>query len=377
MKKGEIDQEFWSGKKVLVTGHTGFKGSWLSLWLHSLGAQVFGLSLPPEEESFYRAVDLSSHVKDYFFDIGDESKVREVLEEVKPDLILHLAAQALVIDSYQDPIGTYRTNVMGTLHLLQAAQEVGTAKAFLNITTDKCYENQSWTWGYREIDPLGGHDPYSSSKACSEILTSSFRRSFLDSAEGKMNLASVRAGNVFGGGDWSKNRLIPDAAKAFSQDKKVVLRNPETTRPWQFVLEPLRAYLMLCEALYQEPGKCNEAWNVGPEDCDVVSVEKVIHLFSHYWGRQASYEVVLQEGAVHEQSRLKLDSSKIKEKLSWSQNVSLEKGLEACSIWYKSYYDPRISAKDLFKLSLKQITAAQGRSFYPESFQSEELHKYH
>lgn len=368
MEQNSVDKDFWENKKVLVTGHTGFKGGWLSLWLKSMGAQVSGLSLPAEEMSFYKAVGLESQIKNFFCDIGDYKKTKACLEEIKPEIIFHLAAQPLVLDSYTDPIHTYQTNVMGTLHLLEIAKRLGTVAAFINITTDKCYENKNWEWGYRESDPLGGYDPYSSSKACSEILTSSFRRSFCSNRADKSGfaLASLRAGNVFGGGDWAHNRLIPDAARALSKGETLVIRNPHATRPWQFVLEPLRAYLQVAERLYAHPNEFAEAWNVGPDDKDVVSVEVILKLFYKAWNNEKLLKIESEAPKLHEGSQLKLDSSKLKARVGWEQKVHLEEALKATSLWYKSFYKSGSTEKDMWELSLEQISASYENDFYPK-----------
>ena len=366
MQKKSLDKNFWKDKKVLVTGHTGFKGGWLSLWLSSMGAKVSGLSLPPEKMSFYHAVHLESLVENFFCDIGDYKKTKECFEKINPDIVFHLAAQPLVLDSYLDPIYTYQTNVMGTLHLLELSKKVRTVKAFINVTTDKCYENKNWEWGYRENDPLGGHDPYSSSKACSELLTNSFRLSFCSnqSEDSFFSLASLRAGNVFGGGDWAHNRLIPDAARALAEEKTLVIRNPHATRPWQFVLEPLRAYIQVAEKLWNDPLEFSEAWNVGPDDKDVVSVETILKLFYASWGNEKLLKIENESPKLHEGSQLKLDSSKLKSRVGWKQNFYLEDALEATSLWYKTYYRTTKNPEKMRNLSLEQISNSYENPFY-------------
>lgn len=366
MKEKYLEKSFWQEKKVLITGHTGFKGGWLSLWLHNLGAQTFGISLPAEKQSFYHAIELENYIENYFCDICNYKKIHAIIEKIQPEVVFHLAAQPLVLDSYNDPILTYNTNVMGTLHVLQACRKQKSVKAVVNITTDKCYENKNWEWGYRETDSLGGYDPYSSSKACSEILTSSFRRSFCQDKNKETNLqiATVRAGNVFGGGDWAKDRLIPDAARALSQNKSVSIRNPFSTRPWQFVLEPIRAYIQIAELLMKYPNKYCEAWNVGPDDCDVVSVQNILDLFCKTWSLESSFKVISNSDFFHEQKNLKLDTSKIKARVGWQQNLNLVKAIENTTHWYKLFYNTSSTAKELYSLSLEQISIQKDNFFY-------------
>jgi len=334
----------YKGKKVLITGHTGFKGSWLCLLLHRLGASVYGYSLnPPTEPSLYKMARVGDFVVSKTGDIRDLASLTAFVQEVAPDIVIHMAAQSLVRLSYREPIETYTTNVIGTLHVFEAVRKAGGVKVVLNITTDKCYENKEWPWGYRENEPMGGYDPYSNSKACSELLTASYRNSFFnptDYANHGVALASARAGNVIGGGDWAQDRLIPDFIRAILQGEKVTIRSPKAIRPWQHVLEPLSGYLTLCARLYQEGPLYAEGWNFGPDDNDAKPVEWIINEICTMWGNGASYTVDANP-QLHEAHYLKLDCSKAKSQLQWHPRWSISMALSQIVGWTRAYQDNR------------------------------------
>ncbi len=332
--------DFWRGKRVFITGHTGFKGSWLSLWLQQLGAQVTGYALsPPSPQNLFDQAKVGQGMSSVIGDVRDADFLLRVLEQSQAEIVFHMAAQPLVRDSYADPVHTFSTNVMGTVNLLEAVRSSKSVRAVVNVTTDKCYENKEWAWGYRENEPLGGHDPYSSSKACSELVTSSYRRSFFSdhAATGRcVNLASARAGNVIGGGDWSKDRLIPDALAAFTANKPVEIRFPNAIRPWQHVLEPLSGYLMLAEALYAGGGdEFAQAWNFGPRDEDAQSVQWIVENMAKMWSAQASW-TKNNMAQPHEANYLKLDISKATKLLRWKPRMHLLQALEMTIAWSKA-----------------------------------------
>lgn len=335
--------EIYKNKKVLVTGHTGFKGSWLSLWLTKLGAEVAGFSLPPEELSHFNLLNLP--LKNYFADINDEQSLMAAMTEFAPDIVFHLAAQPLVRESYDDPITTYKTNVIGSLNVYMAALKANT-KALVSITTDKVYENQEHHIGYLESDRLGGHDPYSSSKACVEIMTDSFRKSFL--SDNKMLFATARAGNVIGGGDWAKDRLIPDLVRNASANKKTPIRNPNSTRPWQHVLEPLHGYLLLGEKLLLNKKEFATSFNFGPNPEEEATVSKVFEIAKKKWD-QIEIEVIPDTSHKHEANLLKLDISKAETMLGWKPSLTCEEAINLSIDWYSSFYKEKqvMSEKDL------------------------------
>jgi len=327
-----VNRNFWSGKRVFLTGHTGFKGSWLSLWLQSMGAELNGLSLaPPTTPSLFNEAKVITGMHSTIGDIRDYSAVFAAMKTCKPDIIFHMAAQPLVRYSYQEPVETYATNVMGTVHVLEAARQVGTAKVVVNITTDKCYENKEWVWGYREEEPMGGFDPYSNSKGCSELVTSAYRRSFFNNCG--IALASARAGNVIGGGDWATDRLIPDILRAFEKSQPVYIRNPHATRPWQHVLEPLSGYLMLAERLYTDQKIFAEGWNFGPHEEDARPVQWIVEQMVAAWDDGASWQLD-DRVQPHEANYLKLDISKAKSKLGWHPRWSLADSLRRITDWH-------------------------------------------
>jgi CDP-glucose 4,6-dehydratase len=331
-------KDFYKNKKVFITGHTGFKGSWLSLFLKYLGADLSGYALSPEDgrDNLYDLVGIDQIVRSNIADIRDIKLLREALNAAQPEIIFHLAAQPLVRDSYSDPVYNYETNVIGTVNLLEAAKTLKSVKAVVNITTDKCYENNEWYWSYRENDRLGGHDPYSASKACSEIVTNSYRQSFYHDLG--IGLASARAGNVIGGGDFSKDRIIPDIISAICKNEEVTLRNPNAVRPWQHVLDVLNGYLLLGMKLYQVPKEYSESFNFSPLENQEVNVEAVVQQFISVM-KQGSYRVDKSAAKLHEAQMLKLDSSKAAKKLNWIPKYKAEKSITNTALWYKEFLD--------------------------------------
>ena len=329
-----IDQDFWRGKRVFLTGHTGFKGSWLALWLHSLGAIVKGYALaPPTNPSLFHEARVSSIIDSQIGDIRDQDILHESMTSFNPDILIHMAAQPLVRYSYDAPIETYEVNVIGTAKVLEVARSCANLKAIVNITTDKCYENDERSEGYKEDDPMGGHDPYSSSKGCAELVASAYRRSFLKDCG--IGLASARAGNVIGGGDWADDRLIPDILRSFEEGKPVVIRNPKSTRPWQHVLEPLSGYLILAQKLYKDQKKYAEGWNFGPNEKDVKPVDWILDKMILKWP-DASWKLD-QNSSPHEAGFLKLDISKAESRLGWKPVWELSYTLEKIIAWHKAW----------------------------------------
>lgn len=331
---------FWKGRRVFVTGHTGFKGGWLCLWLNLLGARIHGYALdPPTQPNLYEAIRIADLIEVERGDINDYSNLKNALISFAPEVIFHMAAQPIVRLSYQEPIGTYATNIMGTAHILDAARYCPSVQAIVCVTSDKCYENREWSWAYRENDRLGGHDPYSSSKACAELICAAYRDSFFPIAQmerHKVGLATARAGNVIGGGDWAKDRLIPDLLKGFAAGKCVPIRNPHAIRPWQHVLEPLRGYLLLAERLINEPASYSSAWNFGPRTSDARSVEWIAKKLSHLWGSEAAWEIVLSEN-MPEAQFLHLDHSLATQKLNWQPVLNIEEALQWTIIWHQAW----------------------------------------
>lgn len=323
----------WQGRRVLVTGHTGFKGSWLSLWLHALGAEVTGFALaPPTDPSLFDAARIGDLVSHHEGDVRDFESLRGAVELARPEVIFHLAAQPLVRLSYEQPVATYATNVMGTVHLLEAARRVPGVKAVICITSDKCYDNREWIWPYRESDPLGGHDPYSSSKGCAELVTGAYRKSFF--ADGPA-VASVRAGNVIGGGDWAADRLLPDLVRAFEADVAPLIRSPDAVRPWQHVLEALGGYLLLAERLLAGRRPFADAWNFGPSDEDARPVSWIVERMRAAWGGRALDALADTGPRPHEAGLLRLDTSKARAELGWRPALRLEQALEWIVAWHK------------------------------------------
>jgi CDP-glucose 4,6-dehydratase len=331
-----IDKDFWQGKRVFLTGHTGFKGSWLSLWLVSLGAKVKGYALsPPTSPSLFIEANIDSIIDSQIADIRDQDTLHESMTKFSPDILIHMAAQPLVRYSYDEPIETYEVNVIGTAKVLEVARSCPNLKAIVNITTDKCYENDERAEGYKEDDPMGGYDPYSSSKGCAELVASSYRRSFLQ--DQGVGLASVRAGNVIGGGDWADDRLIPDILRSFENGSPVVIRNPKATRPWQHVLEPLSGYLILAQRLYEEQKKYAEGWNFGPNEQDVKPVDWILDKMILKWP-DSSWKLD-SNSSPHEAGFLKLDIAKAKAKLGWNPVWELSHTLEKIIGWHRAWLD--------------------------------------
>jgi CDP-glucose 4,6-dehydratase len=335
-----VDTTFWKGKKIFLTGHTGFKGSWLSLWLHAMGAEVTGYALdPPTEPSLFKLCRLDEIVTSIIGDVRDLDRLKREIVAAQPEIIFHMAAQPLVRDSYRIPVDTYEINVMGTVHLLESVRCCANIKSVVNVTTDKCYENREGSVGFRESDPLGGYDPYSSSKACSELITAAYRSSFFNPKDYSLHgvaIASARAGNVIGGGDWAADRLIPDCIRALLKNESIVLRNPEAIRPWQHVLEPLSGYLLLAERLCSDGVSFSGAWNFGPGNDDARSAGWIVQRLCSLWGDGAAYRRDMGVNP-HETSYLMLDSDKAFNELGWAPRWSLERALESIICWSAAY----------------------------------------
>ncbi len=349
-----VNPAFWSGKRVLLTGHTGFKGSWMSLWLQAMGAQVVGYALaPPTNPSLFEVARVGQGMTSVHGDIRDLAALQAVFAKHRPEIVIHMAAQPLVRYSYQNPVETYSTNVMGTVNVLEAVRNTPGIKAVVNITTDKCYENREWVWGYRENEPMGGYDPYSNSKGCAELVSASYRSSFFNAnshAQHGVALATVRAGNVIGGGDWAQDRLIPDILAAFEQNKLVNIRNPHAIRPWQHVLEPLRGYLTLAERLFQQGSDFAEGWNFGPNDEDAKPVGWIVTQMAQLWGSEAQWQGDAGQHP-HEATYLKLDISKARSRLDWRPALPLNDALKLIIDWSKQ----RQAGADMHALTLAQI----------------------
>jgi CDP-glucose 4,6-dehydratase len=356
----------YAGKRVLVTGHTGFKGGWLTVWLKQLGADVIGLSLPARdsEPGIFSSANVADEIQSVLGDIRDPATVDKVFSEYRPQIVFHLAAQALVRPSYDDPVGTYATNVMGTVNILDAVRRSPSVEAVVNVTTDKCYENREWEWGYREADALGGHDPYSSSKACSELITAAYRKSFFEAGDHQVAVASARAGNVIGGGDWARDRLIPDIIRSLKRNEPVRLRNPVSVRPWQHVLESLSGYLLLGSLLSRQApapdrnaSSAAQAWNFGPSLSDSLTVAEIADRMIELWGAGS---VLAADGArqVHEASQLTLDCSKSRIRLGWQPILQVSEALEMTVSWYRKVDE---SAEVARTLTEQQIEAYSSR----------------
>lgn len=349
-----IDTSFWKGRNVLLTGHTGFKGSWLSLWLNLLGANVTGYALkPPTTPSLFETANVEKSLKSSIQgDICDVAALSRAVQSANPAIIIHMAAQSLVRESYTDPVETYSTNVMGTVHLLEAARNTPSVKTVLNVTSDKCYENHDCPSAFQENDPMGGNDPYSSSKGCSELVSRAYRRSFLQ--DSGVALATARAGNVIGGGDWAKDRIVPDAIRAFIKNKPLLVRNPHAIRPWQHVLEPLSGYLMLCQQLVINPGSFSDAWNFGPDEHDTQPVSALVDIMSRKWDDNAGWHHDKQSHP-SEAPFLKLDCTKSRTMLKWNPVWDLETSLEQTVEWFKAWH----TKKDMHAYTLQQIITYQ------------------
>lgn len=346
-----LDKEFWRGRRVLLTGHTGFKGSWLSLWLQRLDVQIVGYALAPTTPNLFSDAQVADGMQSIIGDVCDSSRLRAVFDAHKPEVVIHMAAQSLVRKSYVEPVETYATNVMGTVNVLEVCRANDSVKVFVNVTSDKCYENQGWSRAYREDDRMGGYDPYSSSKACAELVTAAYRRSFFSEASGShVALASARAGNVIGGGDWAEDRLIPDIIRAFLAAEPVTIRNPQAVRPWQHVLEPLLGYLQLAQALWTTGAEFADGWNFGPDENDAREVAWIVQNMVELWGGAASWQ---HDNSVqpHEAAFLKLDCGKARTRLGWTPTLGLARALQ----WTMAWYAARRDGADMRAFSLAQI----------------------
>jgi CDP-glucose 4,6-dehydratase len=337
-----LNRSFWKGRKVFLTGHTGFKGSWLSLWLNALGADATGYALePPTQPSLFEQAAIAGKIRSIRGDIRDLDSLKAALRKCQPEVVIHMAAQSVVQRGYEDPIETYSSNVMGTVHLFEGVRQLKHRCVIVNVTSDKCYMNREWVWGYRENEPMGGKDPYSNSKGCAELVTTAYQESFFPVSSFDSHgvaLASARAGNAIGGGDWTKDQLIPDLIKAFLSNQSCLIRNPSALRPWQFVLEPLRGYLMLAERLSADPIRFASGWNFGPADTEAKPVSWIADELVRCWGDGAAWR--LDEGLHQREARLlKLDASKAQACLGWQPALSLQKALEWIVDWYRTYQE--------------------------------------
>ena len=350
MRLASVNSEFWKNKSVFLTGHTGFKGGWLALWLSSMGAKVTGYALAPNTTpNLFDMLAIDSLIEQsHIADIRDLATLQKAMSEAKPDIVIHMAAQPLVRYSYANPVETYATNVMGTVHILESTRTIESVRATVVVTTDKCYENRERGAGYREDEAMGGFDPYSSSKGCAELVSSAYRQSYFSKSAN--HLASARAGNVIGGGDWSEDRLIPDAIKAFESGNTLMIRNPLATRPWQHVLEPLSGYLILAQSLFQDGEKFSSAWNFGPKDADNRSVQEVISTLCQQWGPDAKWQQD-SSSQPHEAGLLKLDCSKASKQLRWEPKWNLETAIEKIIQWHKAY----LAKENMQVITLNQI----------------------
>jgi CDP-glucose 4,6-dehydratase len=352
-RRGLVDKDFWRGRRVLVTGHTGFKGSWLTLWLTQLGAQVTGISdRVPTDPALYSLARVEQDIDDVRLDVRDHQALASALVRARPEIVIHMAAQSLVRASFQNPRETYETNVMGTVNLLDAVRSSDSTRAVVNVTSDKCYENREWDWGYRESEPMGGHDPYSNSKGCAELVTDAYRRSFFSEAQ-SVRLASARAGNVVGGGDWARDRLVPDIMRGALDGAEIRIRNPHSIRPWQHVLNPLSGYLVLAQALF-ESAEYASGWNFGPADEDAREVQWIVAQITELWPVSLRW-VTDSDPHPHEAAYLKLDSSRARAHLSWRPTWGLADGIAAVVSWYRGLRE----GEDMRSLTLRQIESFQ------------------
>lgn len=353
---------FWNGKRVFLTGHTGFKGSWLSLWLQSLGAEVTGYALsPPTNPSLFEVANVGDDMHSVIGDVRDLGLLQKTMQAANPEIVIHMAAQPLVLHSYANPVETYSTNVMGSVNMLESVRKTKGVKAVVNVTSDKCYENREWFWGYREAEAMGGYDPYSNSKGCAELVTAAYRSSFFNPETYKEHgvaVASARAGNVIGGGDWAGDRLIPDFIRAIVAGEKVVIRSPNAIRPWQHVLEPLSGYLLLAEKLYTQGNKFAQAWNFGPSDSDAKSVEWIINQLVTNWGNGASFRVDASAAKLHEANFLKLDCSKARMQLGWQPQWDATQAIERICAWHQAH----LNGQDMKVYANAEIQQYQARA---------------
>jgi CDP-glucose 4,6-dehydratase len=356
----EIDSSFWDQKRVLVTGHTGFKGGWLCLILQLLNSKIFGISLdPPTNPNLYEVAQIANGIESFRADVRDLVRLKELLALTKPEIVFHMAAQPLVRASYLDPVETYSTNVMGTVALLEACRQTESVKTIVVITSDKCYENREWVWSYRESDSMGGYDPYSSSKGCTELVSHAYWSSFFsDPKTNSPALATARAGNVIGGGDWAHDRLLPDILNAFREGRAAKIRNPNSVRPWQHVLDPLSGYVMLAQHLSDRPCTKSEGWNFGPNPSEESSVESVAQKAVDRWGGGVRLDLKGASDQVHEAATLRLDISKAKSILGWKPKISLEYAIELTVAWEKS----RLEGKSMRDYTVNQIKEYLGDS---------------
>jgi CDP-glucose 4,6-dehydratase len=349
-----LNRSFWKGRNVFLTGHTGFKGSWLSLWLDALGAKVTGYALdPPTQPNLFEQAAVAGVVRSIRADIRDFARLKTALAECRPEVVIHMAAQSVVRRGYEDPIETYSSNVMGTVHLMEALRHLRQPCVVVNVTSDKCYASREWVWGYRENEPMGGQDPYSNSKGCAELVTTAYRESFFPPTSLERHgvaLASARAGNAIGGGDWTGDQLIPDLMRAFLAGQTCLIRNPSAIRPWQFVLEPLRGYLMLAERLTEDASCFASAWNFGPAEVDAKPVSWLADELARLWGDHASWSY---DSAMHphESHFLKLDTSKARNCLDWQPALPLDQALQWIVEWYRAFHQ----GTDLLRLTRMQI----------------------
>lgn len=353
----KIFNDIYAGKTVLITGHTGFKGSWLSIWLKSMGASVIGYALPPATvPNMFEATEIGKHLINIEGDVRDTQHLEQVMANYEPDMVFHLAAQPIVRLSYEFPHLNYETNIMGTVNLLEAVRKTDSVRVCTVITSDKCYENKEWPYAYRENDPLGGYDPYSASKACAELVVGSYQKSFFNPDEynqHKTALSSVRAGNVIGGGDWGPDRIVPDCIRALAKNNQITVRNPNAIRPWQHVLEPLSGYLWLTALMWNQGSTYSSAWNFGPSNFDNLTVGQLVDKIVKYWGSGTWQNASAQNGKqVHEANYLKLDCTKSQNLLGWSPVYRIDEAIETTLDWYRTYY---ASNENIFDLTLAQI----------------------
>lgn len=349
-----VTPSFWQGRRVFITGHTGFKGGWLCQWLKQLGAEVTGYALAPNTDpSLFEVAGVDEGMTSVIGDIRDREGLAQAMAEARPEMVIHMAAQPLVRYSYQHPVETYEVNVMGTVNLLEAVRRCNTVRTVLVVTSDKCYENRERAAGYREDEPMGGYDPYSNSKGCAELVVSAYRQSFFSGSS--VAIATARAGNVIGGGDWSADRLIPDMVRSFAAGEEVSIRNPGAVRPWQHVFEALHGYLLLLEHMEKNPEKYAQAWNFGPEDADTRDVAWIVEHFVSHWGDAAHWRIEADAENLHEAHLLRLDCSKARNELAWRPVVNLELALKWIANWYHCYYEHG----DIGALSRKQLTEFQ------------------